>query len=1448
MLLIYPLFYTKMGVRRLTQFRSPAFFELTALPRSSAFHYTKEHDGMMLDTSFSIFKDYTTRIQVDYQEELIDPAGSPRKVPKSILNVVRPFHMENKRFQYRKDAMNTVTDAQMLTVINYTLLDDLYRYPVNPLSKYFKWKDYTCTVLGNINKACATTSKHHFLEIDTPELLPSVQMLNNVTKKEITVNTVKVFNTEQSWWVMEFWKFMDPSLRSTSILSLIDPANYSSVVFLFKTLEGKYAVVNLGYLNSYIDGQENQTEFKSVMALRFEMFQKLFLLFCMSLKRPMVQETAIDDDQETVSTDLNADEDDTLSHTEEPEQHEDIDGGEEVQKDTPVSMATKNKNQGSQIKSLQEIENSDGLSGGSIDFVKQLKDLDEDLKGLDIVNRKKLEEAGLKIDGTEIQADTEESNVDNITQEELDKIVYEDQSVYTVLEKEIDQAAEIGLIPVADMRKLHKLVQSQPDSKDPYGSNKTLQQASLLTPEDLAIDEESKKLVVSSVVQDESMRESTLNSFGPDYIKNNLRKDVLNAVVGIQKSGVIVRKHQVEEQHSALGSFEIHTLELKPVGGNPSTIRMKLPMVDDEGVFKSGGCSYSLRCQRADVPIRKISPTDVGLTSYYGKVAVSRSTKKANSSLDYVKRQLNAATVSDHPFIKNVAPAFVFDNEFVAPFIYNGLADSFKSFNAGDIYLTFDHIEREQLVPPEKLASYEKSARRVCGKNTKGEPVVVDNSDHFFLIEKTGTEKPLGDIFDILQLNHLSAPVDFAEVRVFSKSIPVGLVLAYTMGFRRLVKFLKARFRTVEGKKQKGLQPYEYSISFLDKSYIFDRRDKVASLVLAGFDQYEKRLKSHPSADFDHRAVYVELLESQGLSSIYIREIELREQLFVDPITRDTLISMKEPTTFKGLLVRSCELLTTYHHPISQDHNVQRIRGYERFAGVIYKSLAMSIRQFKNKNIAGRSKVDMSPYEVWNTILKDPAVKIVEDINPIQNVKATEIVTYVGEGGRAKESMNKMSRAYHKSDIGVTSEATVDSTDVGINYYLAANPGLSNQRGVKNEQVQRKPSNLFSVSAMMAVGSDLDDPRRVAFVTHQNSHTVAAIGYEQSRVRTGYEYVLGQRTGSMFCASAKQDGKVLSVDDAGIVVEYKDGTTKGFALGRQYGKAEGSVYPHDIVCNMKPGQSFKKGDVVCYNTGFFEKDVLDPKAIVYKGSLIAKTVFYESAQTLEDSSAISVAFGKRMSTYTTKIKSYTVEFTQSLRNIVKPGQAVDPNSILMLIEDEITASSTAFDEKSLELLTSLSKAAPRSGYLGTVDKIEVFYHGDKADMSPSLKLLADASDRRMMQERKAQGLPPINGSVNDDYRVEGTPLILDKAEVRIYLNVGNGCGSGDKLIFSNQLKSTIGEVMDYTMTTEDGQEIEAVFGFRSNANRIIASAMMMGTTATLLKVVDAKAVNMYFGT
>ena len=364
-------------------------------------------------------------------------------------------------------------------------------------------------------------------------------------------------------------------------------------------------------------------------------------------------------------------------------------------------------------------------------------------------------------------------------------------------------------------------------------------------------------------------------------------------------------------------------------------------------------------------------------------------------------------------------------------------------------------------------------------------------------------------------------------------------------------------------------------------------------------------------------------------------------------------------------------------------------------------------------------------------------------------------------------------------------------------------------------------------------------------VSIQQAHTVAAVGYRQNMFRTGYEYVVGQRSSDMFCYAAKQDGKVISKTADGILVEYKDGTRKGVALGRQYGRAEGSVYPHDVVSHLEPGQSFKKGEVIAYNTGFFEQDFMDPTAVVLKSSMMAKVVLYESAQTFEDSCAISSKLAQRCTMNSTKVKSFTVDFKQNLLNVAKPGQKLTPKDILMIIEDEITAGSDAFDEEALAVLASLSKSAPKAGYLGVLDHIEVFYHGSVDDMSSTLRALVDRSDKKKASQNKAIGKPPITGVVNSDYRVEGVPLALNKAEVRFYITVQTGTGSGDKLVFGNQLKSTIGEVMDYSMRTKDGDEIEGVFGFRSIAARMVTSASSIGTTNTLLKVVAKKAVELY---
>lgn len=64
-------------------------------------------------------------------------------------------------------------------------------------------------------------------------------------------------------------------------------------------------------------------------------------------------------------------------------------------------------------------------------------------------------------------------------------------------------------------------------------------------------------------------------------------------------------------------------------------------------------------------------------------------------------------------------------------------------------------------------------------------------------------------------------------------------------------------------------------------------------------------------------------------------------------------------------------------------------------------------------------------------------------------------------------------------------------------------------------------------------------------------------------------------------------------------------------------------------------------------------------------------------------------------------------------------------------------------------------------------------------------------------------------------------------------------------MFANQLKTVVGEVMDYDMHTESGIKIEAVFGFRSAAARIVSSPVIMGTTIGLLQEVAKKMVEAY---
>jgi hypothetical protein len=273
-------------------------------------------------------------------------------------------------------------------------------------------------------------------------------------------------------------------------------------------------------------------------------------------------------------------------------------------------------------------------------------------------------------------------------------------------------------------------------------------------------------------------------------------------------------------------------------------------------------------------------------------------------------------------------------------------------------------------------------------------------------------------------------------------------------------------------------------LAFSDETLVFDDSNKFAAMILAGFNEYRKTIKLFSVYSFNKRGVYVNLLETNGLGTRYIREIDMANTMFVDPITRDILIEMKEPTSYQGLLFRACEMLLTSDHPSELDPALMRIKGYERFSGAIYTEIIQSMRTHNGALSKASSAIAINPYAVWKRISEDPAKLQATELNPIAALKECEAVTYGGMGGRSSRSMTKHTRGYHTNDMGTISEATVDNSDVGINVYTSADPQFTSLRGMSKRFDFDKPNatSMLSTSALLSPSSDADDPKRVLLI------------------------------------------------------------------------------------------------------------------------------------------------------------------------------------------------------------------------------------------------------------------------------------------------------------------------------------------------------------------------------
>ena len=1315
-----------------------------------------------------------------------DLQGNTRNARFRENTFIRDYHKQNRSIRRNRNTETVLRSKRNLLIYNYAPLQHVLHYRPTYMTSYHKWHNLFDTFINNLLLSLKQNDKTHLVKIQLPDHIPSLTSLNKAARK-INQETVKNFKEFKSFTLLDIWKLLgdDPD---TSLLSKIPEEYWARVIIVFH--DDRWSSMSLGMLRGISEETEQEGNERDAKTARKYILRLLI-------------------DLQNVSTD---------GITEE----EELEIEEEKESDNSVDKST---------------DDSDKVVISDID------DEEKPVKPRKVkVIEKTEEELDAELDAIEKKKE-QQLEMDDI--KSVEDIIHKKAKEPEKNFKEIaDDLADKGRLSAPEYRRALKLIEKQNSLVVPMNGQKLVDFVNI-TEEDIKIPETTIPQEMDGVFT-QGLLNNRSDLVKKNYIKDIMPRDTVRHVTNLQNSGVALTNVEHKKVQDAIGGYEVYSFKLSPITGVPSTVSMKLPIIEEDGTFMVNGNKYYLRWQRGDLPIRKTKPHEVALTSYYGKVFITRSDKVTDNYSQWLIKQITSqSTNTEQNVIKDIKLSNVFVFDVDVPRIYSILSQGFKSFTVDGLSLHFDYKRRDQFFTPEEIKKYEKYGKYLIGKG-KGGIVVVDKLNNFYL-NKDGKETFLGSIEELTKGILGTPPIDVAEINVLGKGIPVGFVLGYLEGFKTLIKILNVDPRIVPSGESLKLESDEFAVRFADESYIFSRDDQYASLFFSGFNRYKRLIQHYTSREFNKKDVYKTVLENSGLSSRYLREVELMYELFIDPITLDILKQRGEPEEFEGLLYHSVELLMTDWHPHETDLNYQRLKGHERLTGIFYNELVKSVRQYKNNPIKSKAKIELNPEKVYMDICAEGSMS--KQNNPIHNVREKDDVTFTGFGGRSADSMTVKSRSYYKNDLGTISEHAPDSGKVGVSSYLSYNPTFNSLRGTTDRVDPDKvnAAELFSVGAVTKASGDRDDPKRLNFSSIQDGSTISSIGYKTSPIRTGAEKTLAHRNDSMFASTALDDGTVKEITDKYLTVKYKNGEEKTYELGIKYGVDADATIPHNLVANVKKGQKVKRGDVIAYNDDFYVVEPLDPTQVVHKAGILSTVALWETSGTFEDSCEISHSLAEKLQSKTAKKRQILVDFSQGIKDIVKIGDKVDLETALCILEESVTAGTNTLDDASIELLKSLSKNAPKAKFSGIVDKIEVFYNGEVSDMSEDLQKITKASDRRIKAVENVKGSQVTNGRVGNNMRVDNQPLGKNKAVINIYILGEEPMGVADKIAVAHQLKSIVRHVHQTPLHTVDGENIDIMFGARSLDNRIVNSAMIFGTTTSILEAGTKKALKAYFG-
>jgi len=965
---------------------------------------------------------------------------------------------------------------------------------------------------------------------------------------------------------------------------------------------------------------------------------------------------------------------------------------------------------------------------------------------------------------------------------------------------------------------------------------------------------------------------SIVTDFDKSYLQKTFIQDTYKIVKFFSENKSInsyITSVEKEDTSDNLNQKYTYKFALEDENHKKHTVTFDIPKIDNEGMMFINGNKKILKKQFLKLPVVKLEPDRVFMTSLYNNCIVYRQGTKVNNECIKLMKLLDDLS-NDERFKKRLVIKYGNNTKnnrgFVSTLEFDELArvyDSIEintktikkifSFNMKLLNNRIEELKLQNTYPVDEIPiGIDLDELKVISVSKNPE---VSSDSVPTTILKSIIEAELDDTVEekLNSMNFVKNRI-YSRILIQSKEVPLIVFLGSLFGLLTVLKTMRAKVHISEKKlnlKNKA------SIKFKNCYLYYDEYPIEVALMLNGLFQMDT--ENFDLEEFETEKPYLEYIYEKYRTRNFIKGWIAFKELFIDLITKEILIDMKLPHDFLELFIYVNSLLSDNDHDHESNSYIYRVRGYEIINEFIYTKLASQYRLLMKAGKNSKISLSIPRDSIIQQLNNSHLLENYDCTNPLNEIKYKSIVTFKGPKGINEERAIKLDkRSVNNTMIGVVGISNVEGKGVGIIKELTVNTRLVSTRGYigapETDKINKMDITQLGTAEELSIPFVLnhDDPKRIMFTAGQTKHVVPVKYSSKPLISTGYDKNVINIVSDNFAHKAKGDGvcEKIDYDNKKIFLKYKDGNTEVVTFGDIMNRNSNIYIGNSLEVNVKEGQKIKKGDIITYNKYFFKK--LPTGQFIVTQGVLARLCIIEDEGNEEDSCIITENLSKKMITEIIKRKQVTILPNTNIISIRSIGDYVKEGEPLMVFEDvnariekesgsNLNTIKDVFGEIEEDVANSIMRHVPKANKTGTIKDINVYWTIPEDQMSESCAKLVKNYKKYIMGKIKAEEeitgkksplrikletTVPVNGRING----EQIDQELGGLVIEFFISNDSVLVGGDKISMHSSLKSIISRVVSKELSpfTESGEDIDGTISLMSISARMVNSIYIAG--------------------